>query len=59
MYLSSTSTQLDHDVWLIDSSASFHMKFHIESLCEYERYEGVDVLFVDETTTKFFGLGRV
>jgi predicted Na+-dependent transporter len=25
VYLASTSTQSDHDVWLIDSGASFHM----------------------------------
>jgi hypothetical protein len=28
VYLASTGTHADHDVWLIDSGASFHMTHH-------------------------------
>ena len=40
VYLASTSTQLEHDFWLIDSGASFHMTPHREWFYEYERYNG-------------------
>jgi hypothetical protein len=40
VYLVSTSTQSDQDVWLIESGESYHMTPHIEWLCEYEQYEG-------------------
>jgi hypothetical protein len=33
MYLASTSTQSEHDVWLIDSGASFSMTSHREWFC--------------------------
>jgi hypothetical protein len=36
VYLASTSTQSDQDVWLIDSGASYHMTPHREWFCEYE-----------------------
>jgi hypothetical protein len=36
VYLASTSTHLDQDVWLINSGASYHMEPHREWLCEYE-----------------------
>jgi hypothetical protein len=32
VYLASTSTHVDHDVWLINSGASYHMTPHRESL---------------------------
>jgi len=35
--LASTSTHSDHDVWLFDSSASFHMTTDGEWFCEYEK----------------------
>jgi hypothetical protein len=59
VYLASTSTQSDQDIWLIDSGASYHMTPHREWFYEYELYEGGDVFLGDESTTKIFGLGRV
>jgi hypothetical protein len=52
VYLESSSTHSDEDVWLIESGASFHMKPHIEWFCEYERYEGGDVFLGEDSTTK-------
>jgi hypothetical protein len=46
VYLASTSTQSDQNVWLIDLGASYHMTPHREWFCEYERYEGGDVFLV-------------
>jgi hypothetical protein len=40
VYLASTSTHSDHDAWLINSGASFHMTPHREWFCEYEKYNG-------------------
>jgi hypothetical protein len=36
VYLASTSTQSDQDVWLINSGASYHMTPHREWFYEYE-----------------------
>jgi hypothetical protein len=52
VYLASTSTQLDQDVWLIDSGSSYHMTPHKEWFCEYERYDGGDLLLGDEFDKK-------
>jgi hypothetical protein len=49
----------DHGVWLIKSSASFHMNPHREWSCEYEKYDGGDVFLGDESTKKIMGCGRV
>jgi hypothetical protein len=59
VYLASTSTHVDHDVWLIDLGASFHMTPHKEWFCEYEKYNGGDVFLGDDLTTKIIGCGRV
>jgi hypothetical protein len=37
VYLASTGTHADRDVWLIDSCVSFHMTPHREWFCEYEK----------------------
>jgi hypothetical protein len=55
MYLASSSTHVDHEAWLVDSGASFHMTPHREWFCEYERYDGGDVFLGDESTTKIIG----
>jgi hypothetical protein len=55
VYLTSTSTQLDQDVWLMDSEVSYHMTPHREWLCEYERYERGEVFLGDESKTKIVG----
>ena len=59
VYLASTSTHADRDVWLIDSGASYHMTPHREWFFEYEKYDGGDVFLGDELTTKIMGRGRV
>jgi hypothetical protein len=59
VYLTSTSTHTDRDVWLIDSGASYHMTPHREWFSEYEKYDGGDVFLGDDSTTKILGHGRV
>jgi hypothetical protein len=59
VYLASTSTHADRDVWLIESGASYHMTPHREWFSEYEKYDGGDVFLGDELTTKIMGCGRV
>jgi hypothetical protein len=59
VYLASTSTHADHDVWLINSGASYHMTPHKEWFSEYEKYDGGDVFLGDDSTTKIMGRGRV
>ena len=43
VYLASSSTYADHEAWLVDSGASFHMTPHREWFCKYERYDGGNV----------------
>ena len=45
---SSSNTHVDHEAWLIDSSASFHFTPHREWFCEYEKYDGGDVFLGDD-----------
>jgi hypothetical protein len=59
VYLASTGTHADRDVWLIDSGASYHMTPHREWFSEYEKYDGGDVFLGDDSTTKIMGRGRV
>jgi hypothetical protein len=59
VYLAYTSTHEDHDVWLINSGASYHMTPHREWFSEYEKYNGGDVFLGDDSTTKILGRGRV
>jgi hypothetical protein len=59
VYLASTATHADHDVWLIDSGASYHMTPHREWFSEYEKYDGGDVFLGDDSTAKILGRGRV
>jgi hypothetical protein len=59
VYLASTSTHADLDVWLIDSAASYHMTPHREWFSEYEKYDGGDVFLGDDSTTNILGHGRV
>jgi hypothetical protein len=55
VYLASLRTQADHEAWLVDSGAYFHMNPHREWLCEYERYDGCNVFLVDQSTTRIIG----
>jgi hypothetical protein len=59
VYLASTSTHADRDVWLIDSGVSYHMNPHREWFSEYEKYDGGDVFLGDESIAKILGCGRV
>jgi hypothetical protein len=59
VYLVSTSTQSNQDVWLIDSEASYHMKPHREWFCKYDQHDGGEVFLGDELTTKIIRRGRV
>jgi hypothetical protein len=59
VYLESTNTHADRDVWLLNSGVSYHMNPHREWFSEYEKYDGADVFLGDDSTTKFLGHGRV
>jgi hypothetical protein len=59
VYLTSTSTHVDRDVWLIESDESYHMTPHRDWFYEYEKYDGGDVFLGDDSTTKILGRGRV
>jgi hypothetical protein len=59
VYLESTGTHADRDVWLIDLGASYHMTPQREWFCEYEKYDGGDVFLGDDSTIKIMGCRRV
>jgi hypothetical protein len=59
VYLASKSTHSNHDVWLIDSSASFQMSPENERFCEYETYNGSDVFLGHDSIAKIIWRGRV
>jgi hypothetical protein len=58
VYLASSSTHIDHEAWLVDFGASFHMTPHREWFCEYERYDGGNVFLGDDSTIKIIGRGK-
>jgi len=47
VYLAFSSTHANHEAWLVDSGASFHMAPHREWLCENEMYDGGNVFLGD------------
>jgi hypothetical protein len=55
VYLSLTSIHSNHDVWLIDLGAYFHMTPYKEWFCEYELYERGYVFLGDDSKTKIVG----
>jgi hypothetical protein len=59
VYLASTGTHANRDVWLINSGASYHMTPHKEWLSEYEKYDGGDVFLGYYSTSKIMERGRV
>eukprot|EP00253_Pinus_taeda_P025644 PITA_25644 len=59
VYLDFSSTHVDHDAWLINSSASFHFTPHREWFCEYEKYDGGDVFLGDDRKARVVGHGKV
>jgi hypothetical protein len=54
-YLASSSTHADHEAWLVESGASFHMTPHKEWFCKYERYDGGNVFLGDDSITRIIG----
>jgi hypothetical protein len=58
VYLDSSRTHADHEVWLVDSGASFHMTSHRLWFYEYEKYDGGNVFLGDESTTRIIGRGK-
>jgi hypothetical protein len=40
VYMESTGTLADRDVWLVDLGAPYHMTPHREWFSEYEKYNG-------------------
>ena len=59
MYLASSSTHVDHEAWLIDSSASFHFTPHREWFCKYDKYDSSDVFLWDNRKARIVGHGKV
>jgi len=59
VYLDSSSTHVDHEAWLIDSSASFHFTPHREWFYEYEKYDGGDVFLGDDRKARIIGHGKL
>lgn len=59
MYLASYSTRSNHNDWLIDIGASFHMTPHREWFSEYENYDGGEVHLGDDRPVRIIGHGRV
>ena len=55
VYLASSSTHVEHDSWLIDSGASFHMNPYGEWFFDYEKYDGGDVFLGDNSVVKIIG----
>eukprot|EP00253_Pinus_taeda_P015691 PITA_15691 len=59
VYLASSSTHVDHEACLIDSSASFHFTPHREWFCEYEKYDGGDIFLGDDEKARIIGHGKL
>ena len=57
--MASSSTNVDHEAWLIDSTASFHFTPHREWFCEYEKYDGGDVFLGDDRKARIVGHRKV
>jgi hypothetical protein len=55
VYLDSSRTHANHEAWLLESSASFHMTPHKEWFCEYERYDRDNVSLGDESIKNIIG----
>jgi hypothetical protein len=55
VYLDSSRRNIEHEAWLVDSGASFHMTPHRDWFFEYERYDGGDFFLGDDSTTKIIG----
>jgi hypothetical protein len=58
VYLASSGTHADHEEWLVESGASFHMTPHMEWFCEYESYDRGNVFLGYDSMNKIIGLGK-
>jgi hypothetical protein len=52
VYLAYKSTNSHHGAWLINLGASLHMTPHREWFCEYEKYNGGNVILGYDSRTK-------
>jgi hypothetical protein len=59
VYLDSSRKHADHEAWLVESGASFHMTPHREWFYEYERYDAGNFFLGDDSTTRIIGQGKV
>jgi hypothetical protein len=57
--LASSTTHANHQAWLVDSGASFHMTLHRDWFSEYERYDGGNIFLGDVSTTRIIGRGNI
>jgi hypothetical protein len=57
--MDSSITHVDHEAWLVEFGASFHMTPHRVWFCEYERYDGGNFFLGYDSTTKIIGRGKV
>jgi hypothetical protein len=55
VYLAYSTTHANHEAWLVDSGASFHMTPHREWFSKYERYDGGDFFLGDDSIAKIIG----
>ena len=53
--MASSSTNVDHGVWLTNSSAPFHMTPHMELLFAYEKYNGGNVYLGNDLIVRIIG----
>jgi hypothetical protein len=58
VYLVSLRRHADHEEWLVDLGASFHVTLHREWFYEYERYDGGNFFLSDDSTTRIIGRGK-
>jgi len=59
VFSDSSNTHENHEAWLVNLGASFHMTPHREWFCEYERYDGGDVFLGYELIAKIVGQGNI
>ena len=58
-FVAALATHTSEDVWLIDSSASFHMTSHRDWFSKYEEFDSGKVYLGDNSHLNIFGRGRV
>jgi len=58
-YLDCSSTQVDHETWMVNAGAPFHVTFNRLWFFDYKIYDGIDFFLGDELTTKIVGQGKV